>query len=140
MGLVQRIFGCAGSGREYNERMKKDKDKLNQEFYDRKATIVVGLLCLIYFILYFSSNLGGVLASIIPPLPHPIFSTVAGAVFVSQVVIWRILKLFYPRWFLNLTALILFISEYMLSLFVILFVSWPLYFLITYCIRSSHRF
>ena len=120
--------------------LKKGKEKIFQEFLDRRSSVVVGILCFVYFILHFTSHLGEILASILPPLSQGVFFGIGAAVLILQVVTWKILQLFYPRWFFNFWALILFFSEYTLSLFAIVVISWPIYFIIGYATHSAHRF
>ncbi len=118
--------------------MKKGKEKIYEAFGDRKAVLVVGLLCFFYFVLFFSSQLGP-LAQILPPLPHPVFTLLALLVLAAQCAVWRMLGLFHPRWFLNFSALLLFFCEFMVLLFAIVFLSWPFYLFGAYLAHQAHK-
>lgn len=118
--------------------MKKGKDLIYEAFRDKKTSVVVGLLCLLYFILLFSSNLGP-FAQILPPLPRNVFLVLAVLVLTGQAAVWRMLSLFQPRWFLNFFSLLLFFCEYTLSLFVITFLSWPVYLIGNYLYDQAHK-
>ena len=118
--------------------MKKGPERIYEAFRDKKTVVVVGLLCFLYFVLLFSSHLGP-FAAILPPLPREVFFLITGAVLTGQIVAWRMLRLFQPRWFLDFFSLLLLFCEFMLSLFVILFLSWPFYFLGDYFYQQAHK-
>ena len=118
--------------------MKKGRERIYEAFRDKKRVVVVGLLCALYFFLLFSSNLGP-FAQILPPLPRNIFVVLALAVLIGQICVWRMFSLFQPRWFLDIFSALLFFCEYHLSLFVIAFLSWPVYLLVNYIYQQAHK-
>ena len=118
--------------------MKKGKSEIYEAFRDRKSVVLVGLLCALYFGLWFTSNLGSI-AQILPPLPRVVFFLLASLVLVGQVSVWRMFKLFQPRWFLDVFSLLLFFCEFSLSLFFIVFLSWPFYLFGAYLFHQAHK-
>ena len=118
---------------------KKQKERIYAEFRDRKNTLVMGVLCSLYFGLMLTSNLGA-LARIMPPLPLPIFIGLALFIFGGQIFVWRKLRLLQWRWFLDFFSILLFFCEYAILLFVLLFLSWPIYFLVDYVVQHGRPY
>ena len=119
--------------------MKKGKEKIHDSFEDKRSLLIVSFLCLLYFAYYHFSPTEDLLAKILPPLPLEVFGVLAGLVLIIQGIIWKKLKLFQPKWYFMPSVWILFIAEYILGLFVIAFLSWPAYTVISFFADPANK-
>ena len=148
MGLGQRFSGRPGGLKKglpktthkgYNPPMtplRKGKENIYDAFREKGSSILTGLACTAYFFLLFTGNLGP-LAQILPKLPLNIFILIAGLVLVGQCLMWKILRMF--QGIFDLLSLLLFFCEFMISLFVILFLSWPVCLAVNYIYDLFHK-
>lgn len=113
----------------------KDKKLLFESFEDRRSAILVGFFCLLYFgVMYLPESKW--IAKILPLWPVSIFGWIAAASFVAEVIVWKAFKHFYPGWYKNGLTYLLFLCEYGLLLFTIIFFSWPLFWLFRFMTAS----
>ena len=119
--------------------VKRIKEKIFQAFEDRRTLALVSVLCLVYFIFYFSPDTGFV-AKILPVWPLKVFLGIASFVMVAQVLGWKLMRHFQSNWHKDLSIWLMFWCEYILALFTVLFFSWPVYFLVQAIQESKHRF
>ena len=118
--------------------VKKDnKQIIYESFEDRKSAIVVGILCLLYFFLSYLPETSW-LGKILPLWPLKVLGGIAAVTLLIQIMVWKIFRHFYPRWYQHLAGVILFISEFSLLLFSILFFTWPLYWVIQIFTKKHH--
>ena len=108
--------------------MKKGKEHIYESFRDKRNVVLMGLLCTLYFSLLFTGHLG-MLAQILPPLPWEIFVMMTVLILTGQGAVWKAARLFHSGWYKDLFSLLLFFCEFALTLFVIVFLSWPFYLL-----------
>ena len=113
--------------------VEKGKRLIYESFEDRKFAIAVGFFCLLYFLLTYLPLDGNVwIAKILPHWPLSIFIYIAGATVILQGIVWKLFHHFYPRWFLNPLTLLLFLCEFGLILFTVMFFSWPVFWLMQF--------
>ncbi len=105
---------------------KKDKKILFESFGDRKSAILMGIFCYLYFgVMYLPES--DWIAKILPLWPYAILGGLAFLTLIAQAVVWKLFKHYEAGWYRSPMALILFVCEFGLLFFTVLFFSWPLY-------------
>ena len=130
-GAVHKFFSqkaliSIGICRNRPGRMKNGIDRVFESFEDKKAVIIIGLLCIAYLAAaHFSDT--NVIARILPIWPPKAFAVIAFLTLVIQLAVWKALRHYYSRWYLNPRTLLLLICEFALGLFTVLLMSWPVF-------------
>lgn len=108
--------------------MKHGKDWILESFEDRKASVLIGLLCLVYFVdrLFFKGNL---IAPILPPWHAPVLLALAGLSLFYQIQSWKKLHHFRQKWYRHPILWLLFCTEFLVVFFAVNLLSWPIYFI-----------
>lgn len=102
------------------------KKSLFQSFEDRRFAVAVGFFCLVYLgIMYLPDNRW--IAKILPFWPPAIFAGIAVITFAVQIFVWKLFRHFYSGWWRHFFVSVLFICEFGLLLFFIMFISWPVF-------------
>lgn len=114
----------------------RGKQLLYESFEDRKMAILVGLLCLVYFLVAYIPNWDGI-AKIHPSWPMHLFGIIAFLTLVGQLIVWKLFRHFEVKWYQYAAGWILFCAEYGLILFTVTFASWPFYIVYQY-LNSPH--
>ncbi len=107
--------------------MGKDKQKasLFESFEDKRMTIAVGLICWIYFLTCYLFETPWI-AKVLPLWPLHVFAWIGTVTAAVQITVWRKFRHFHKGWIFP-PSLVLFICEYGLLLFTVLFLSWPIF-------------
>jgi hypothetical protein len=106
--------------------MKKGRDKIWDFFDNQKPVFYIGPLCFVYFLLMQIPG-HNIVTPILPPIGLEAFGIFAALVFLIQILAWRKLKLFDAKFKSDFVSWGMFLCEYGVLLFAVLFLSWPLY-------------
>lgn len=98
--------------------------------------IIVGILCTIYFALYFMHDAHDkkLVAQIFPPMPAYYYVVLGMMVGFYQGMTWKTFDLFSGNWYKHMGSWLLFFSEFATMMFAACLISWPVFFIYTFFI------
>ena len=108
--------------------LKKGFEKISLYFSDKRMVILIGVLCLVYFLACFLPGDRGI-ANILPPLPGLYYVLLGCLIGFYQGMTWKSFQFFQGDWYRHLMTWMLLVSEFALMMFAASLLSWPFYFI-----------
>lgn len=103
---------------------RKVPERIYDSFEDKRNTIIMGVLCYIYFAFHFAH---AEMVHLIPEMKIRVYVILGVVAFAGQTAVWVFFRHFHGKWYREALVILLFLCEYAMILFALGFMFWPFY-------------